>query len=244
MNIAMIISYDGSCFKGFQYQPGLKTVQGTLQIALAKCLKERIHIFGSGRTDAGVHAIGQVVNFKIKNLKIPMKNFKIWLNNSLNGEITVREIFEVPEDFHSRHSAKGKRYMYWIKRGEKEPLLRNYCWFWRNEPWDIKKIKEAAKILEGEHNFRGFCIRLEEHQNPERRIDAINVAEDSKGLFLLFEAKGFLRGMVRMFTSAILHAGSGKISVDDIKKRLEDPSHKGFPAKAPPNGLYLMEVIY
>lgn len=244
MNIAMKISYDGSCFKGFQRQPGLKTVQGTLEIFLSKLLKERININGSGRTDAGVHAIGQVVNFKIKDLKIPLKNFKIWLNNSLNGEIAIKDVWKVEEDFHARYSVLSKSYIYWIKQGNIEPWLRNYCWFWKGGELDMKIIKEGIEILKGEHDFRSFCIKPGKYQNTIRKIDDIKILNNKNGIFLLFKAKGFLRGMVRMLTSAIVHVACKKISINDIKDRLENPSHKGFPAKAPPNGLYLLEVIY
>jgi tRNA pseudouridine38-40 synthase len=118
MNIFMRIKYDGSCFKGFQRQhPALKlkTVQSDIERELSRIFCERIKINGSGRTDAGVHAIGQVVNFKTKNLKIPLEKIKLLLNRAFMGEIVVSDILKVPDDFHSRYSARGKVYLYWIK---------------------------------------------------------------------------------------------------------------------------------
>jgi len=248
MNIFLRISYDGSGFNGFQRQsPTLKirTIQAELERELSRILCERIKIYGSGRTDAGVHAIGQAVNFKIKNLKIPLEKIKLLLNRALKNEIFIRDIYEVSDDFHSRYSAKSKLYLYWIKRGPVQPWLRNYCWFWgdRNE-WKMDRINKAASLFIGEHDFSGYSVRLEKGLSTRREIFGIDVTGDEYDLKIAFHGSGFLRCMVRVLTSAIISHGCDLISLENLKRQLDLPGSVNLPPKAPPNGLYLVNVNY
>jgi len=247
MNIFLRISYDGSCFRGFQRQsPTLRlhTVQSELERELSRILCERITVIGSGRTDAGVHAIGQAVNFKIKNLKIPVDKIKLLLNRALEGKIVIRDIYEVSDDFHARYSAKGKLYLYWIKRTPIEPWLRNYCWFWDKQGWDMESIREAASIFRGVHDFSGYSIRLEKGLNTIKEIFNIEVSGDKNDLKIAFHGRGFLRCMVRVLTSAIISHGCGLVSIEALKKQLDYPGSINLPPKAPPNGLFLVNVNY
>ncbi|MDD2715865.1 MAG: tRNA pseudouridine(38-40) synthase TruA [Candidatus Wallbacteria bacterium] len=244
LNIALTISYDGSCFHGFQRQPKARTVQGCLEEALKPIVGHKLTIAGSGRTDTGVHALGQVVNFKTKSLQVPLEKIKLLLNHSLNGEITVRSVYTVPADFHSRYSVKRKVYLYWVKTGELEPWLRNYCWFWRKRSFDKTLVQRTAEIFLGEHDFAGFAANLEPRTNTVKRLYSLEVTENREGTIFTFEGDGFLRGMVRVLTSMLLHCGAGYIKPEALQLQLSHPGKVNLPEKAPPNGLYLAKVIY
>ncbi|MDD5089843.1 MAG: tRNA pseudouridine(38-40) synthase TruA [Candidatus Wallbacteria bacterium] len=246
MNVFLIVSYDGSCFQGFQIQPGLKTVQGELEKHLTELLQEKILIIGSGRTDAGVHAIGQPVNFKTNCLKLPLEKVTLLLNRSLRGEIVVRQAAFAPPDFHARYSAKGKVYLYWMRLGGPEPWLRKYCWFWEKRPIDTANLRETMRIFVGEHDFAGFAVKLEPQarKNTVRKLLSAEIVEVPGGVIMTFEGEGFLRGMVRVMTSAAVHCAAGYLDRQDLIRQLEKPGAVILPPKAPPNGLYLGRVFY
>jgi tRNA pseudouridine38-40 synthase len=185
-----------------------------------------------------------VVNFKTKNLKIPLEKIKLLLNRAFMGEIVVSDILKVPDDFHSRYSARGKVYLYWIKMPPIEPWLRDYCWFWKKQAWDIEKIRKAASVFIGVHDFSGYAVRLEKGIKTVKEIFNIEISGNNTDLKIAFHGSGFLRCMVRVLTSAIVSHGCGLVSLEELKRQLDCPGSVNLPPKAPPNGLYLVKVNY
>ena len=247
-NIALLISYDGTNYNGFQRQkPPSVAIQNILEDRLAKIFGEKIVMTASGRTDAGVHAAGQVVNFftdgRIEVEKIPKA-----ASGVLPPEIVVREAWEVDKNFSALHSAKSKIYLYRIQRGKiLNPFVKNFAW---HIPFslDVEKMQDALKILIGEHNFSAFKAASDTKMNPVRTIfDAEIFAENFFGAELLtvkIHASGFLYHMARNIVAAVVAVGRERLSLDDFEKIFAIGDRNLFPATAPACGLCLYKVFY
>jgi tRNA pseudouridine38-40 synthase len=234
-NIKIIVEYEGTGFYGWQVQPGKRTIQGELEKALKTIFNKKIRITGSGRTDAGVHALGQIASFAAPK-KIPLKELKNALNGNISQDILVKQCKKVPEDFNARFSANSRIYRYQIAK-EKSVFNKRY-FFQIEEPLDIKEMKKAGKELLGERNFRhlatkdsGICL-----------LKRIKISEDKNSTFIEVEANRFLRRMVRGIVGLLIAAGKGKITVSDVKKVLAGKKRR--PSVAPPQGLFLVKVKY
>jgi len=240
-NIKLTIAYDGSSFFGFQIQPDVLTIQGAIESALLKILKEKIDIVGAGRTDAGVHAINQVVNFKT-NLSIPTEKIPIAINSILEPSIIVKEAQEVPLDFNSRFSAKSRSYIYIIYiMDTSSPFLRNYVWHLKERP-NVEEIKDALSIFVGVHDFTSFS--KSNGEMTVREVYQISILE--RGSFLVFyiKANAFLRGMVRLIVKALIDLGNRELTLEDLKYILDSKKRGLVKGIAPPHGLYLYKVEY
>lgn len=251
-NIRLTIAYDGTDFHGWQRQPQAPTIQEALETRISKITGAVVTLCGSGRTDAGVHASGQVANFRTE-CSIPCAGLVKALNDSLPISIRVRQADEVPAAFHARHSATAKIYRYRILQAPIcPPFLARYVYH-HPYPLDCRQMARAARLLEGEHDFTSFAgsdpARREiEPQGDSniRKVSHSRIAVRKELQMIVYEIRGsgFLHHMVRNIAGTLLEVGSGKRSPDDIPViiRARDRSKAG--ATAPANGLWLVKVEY
>jgi tRNA pseudouridine38-40 synthase len=243
-NIRLLLEYDGTRYHGWQRQADAVTIQQTLEEALARLTGEKVALIGSGRTDAGVHALKQVANFRLKST-IPLKAFHDGLNSMLPKDIAVLEAAEASPEFHARKSALHKTYEYRIlNRRNRSPLHRHYAW-WIAPRLDLEALAAAAAFLPGEHDFSAFRARGSDNINPVRQI-LTATWRDEPGAWLSFTitATGFLRGMVRSLVGTMAEAGRGKVPATLLAELLTSGARHLAGPTAPPQGLYLVEVFY
>lgn len=242
-NIRMVLEYDGSSFYGFQIQPQVRTVQGVLTEALRKLTQEDIQVIGAGRTDAGVHALGQVVNFFTAST-IPAERFAPALNGILPPDVRVLKSEEVSQDFHARYSALAKTYCYVIYRCRQGGVLkRNYALLYPGK-LDVSAMQEAASYARGRHNFKAFCASGSNVRNYVRSIKEFTVSEEGHWLKITVTADGFLYHMVRNLVGTLLEVGSGQRRAEDMVWLLQEGERSQAGVTAPPQGLYLVKIEY
>ncbi len=239
----MTVAYDGTDFHGFQAQPHLRTVQGELEQAIRKLTGEPVQVIGSGRTDAGVHAWGQTVNF-LTSSRIPVEKWPLAMNANLPPDVVVRDAQEVPESFHSRYDASGKVYRYQIDRGAvPDVFCRRYAW---HVPYklDLERMRQAAGHLTGEHDFTSFCNAAAPIEDKVRRVDQVAVEEQGNLLRITVQGSGFLWNMVRIMAGTLVDVGRGRIDPQQIPDILQARDRKRAGVTAPAHGLALLEVHY
>jgi len=236
----LTISYDGSYFHGFQRQKELISVQQVLEDTLSKIFKSNIIIHGSGRTDAGVHAVGQVIHFD-SNQIIPCDNLRKVLNKNIYPHIYVKDIVYVENTFHAQKSAIAKEYHYKVSINEFNPLESNYYLFFHDR-LDISKIREAMTYIVGEHDFKTFAKISK--KTTIRNIYNFDLKVDNGILEFIIKGNGFLYNMVRIIVSLMLKVGEGKFEPYHIKEILDGKSRSLAPFVAAPQGLYLYKVFY
>ncbi|MFO1441985.1 tRNA pseudouridine(38-40) synthase TruA [Bacillus sp. Bva_UNVM-123] len=239
-----IVSYDGTRFAGYQVQPNKLTVQSVLEGALAKLHKGTEGcITASGRTDAGVHAKGQVIHFD-SSLNIPLAKWDIALNSLLPDDIAIKSVEEVKASFHARFDAVGKEYRYFVQRTEKrDPFRRNYAYHYPY-PLNIHEMKKASLALIGTHDFTSFCSAKTEVMDKVRTIREIEMIEDGTQLVFRFVGNGFLYNMVRILVGTLIEVGSGARTADSISEIIAQKDRIYAGKTAPAHGLYLWEVYY
>ena len=240
--LKMTIVYNGARFFGWQKQEGRRTVQGELETALFALTGQNVTVEGSGRTDKGVHALGQVASVCF-DCNIPLKNLKRAINNLLPEDIFVKRVELEKNDFHARFSAKKKTYKYVVQVGGDRPAIMNELRAFYPYEVDLCKMSECAKFLIGKHNFKGFCSSATQVQNFEREIFDLSIKK--KGRVYIFEVtgSGFLYNMVRIIVGTLLEFGRNKLSTEDIQKALAgERKHAGV--VMPACGLYLKQVCY
>lgn len=242
--IKLTIEYDGTDFVGWQVQPTGRSVQEVLEGALGTLLKERVSATGAGRTDAGVHAAGQVVSFRTEK-NLPMKAFVLGSNSLLPPDVAVLSAEEVEEGFHARHSARGKRYEYRISnRPTRSPLRRRNNWeIYRR--LDADAMRRAAAWFLGEHDFSAFRAAdcpARTTRRVMRRFDV--VGEGGGDLLITVEATAFLKQMVRNLVGTLAEVGMGKRDPDSIPELLASRDRTLAGATAPPQGLTMAKVFY
>ena len=244
INYKMILQYDGSRYSGWQVQGNTEqTIQGKLQSVLEKMTGEEIELHGSGRTDAGVHAMGQVANFKLQSAYEP-EEIKRYCNQYLPEDIVVLEVYEVPLRFHSRLNAIKKTYCYRIFLGEKPDVFRRKYVTPVAENLDINKMKAAAEVLLGTHDFTSFCGNRHFKKSAVRTIYEIRLEEKTDELDIYFTGNGFLQNMVRILTGTLLEVGTGKQEVCEMKEILEGRNRSLAGTMAAAKGLVLVNVEY
>jgi len=243
-NIRLLLEYDGTRYHGWQRQSDALTIQGVVEEAVARLTGERLALIGSGRTDAGVHALAQTANFRTKSA-IPLRAFHKGLNSMLPRDIAVLEAIEAPPEFHARKSARAKTYEYRIlNRPNRSPLARHYAW-WIAPYLDLTVMARAAAVLPGEHDFTAFRASGSDNINPVRRVLAATWREAPGGwLTFTITATGFLRGMVRSLVGTMAEVGRGKAPPTILAELLESHARHLAGPTAPPQGLYLVEVFY
>jgi tRNA pseudouridine38-40 synthase len=248
-NLKLILAYDGTDFAGWQVQPDALTVQGTLASAIGRITGEKVLPQASGRTDAGVHALAQVVTF-VTESSVPTANFVKALNDVLPASVRVLEVEEAAPDFHARHSARAKTYRYRIYRaGICPPFLARYVWHYPF-PLDEDAMIRAAGEVEGEHDFTSFAAVDPERGHEGfpvsnvRTIVSSNWERQRNELVYTVTGSGFLHHMVRNLVGTFILVGKGMLKAEDVSRILEARNRSAAGATAPASGLYLVDVNY
>lgn len=246
-NFKLTIEYDGTPFYGWQIQKDRQTIQGTIQKALSIILNQPIHLTGSGRTDAGVHAHGQVAHFHAET-KLTCDKIQKGLNSIIKEPIIVVSCECVPLDFHARFHAKSKEYHYHILNTPIPCALgRNYVWHISKE-LDLKQMQKCASLIIGEHDFKSFENAGSPRAHSIRKIfkadiSRLNMGKKSHVVFKI-RGNGFLRGMVRNIVGTLVQAGLAKLNEDVFCEIIAAKDRSAACETAPPQGLFLMEVNY
>lgn len=243
----MLMAYDGHLFHGFQVQPNQRTVQGTVEEALKKMTKgKRVIVEGSGRTDAGVHAMGQVIQFDYPGNRIPAEKMILALNSMMPMDIIFKECEIASPDFHVRYSIKGKWYRYRMSLDHfVNPFKRFYTGHYPY-PIDVSKMKEAAKDLLGKHDFTSFAASGGQIKNKVRTMYYVNVEKNEAQNELVFDfiCSGFLYNMVRILVAMLLEIGNGKRPINDVPRIIKAKNRQEVRETAQANGLFLYHVFY
>lgn len=257
--LRLTLAYDGTNYRGWQIQPNGISLQAVLERALKKYTGETIKVAASGRTDAGVHAVGQVVSFRT-SLPAPCEGFLHGLQNRLPDDMVIRKVEEAPANFHARFDALSKRYRYVIHNSPiRWPFLRNYA-NWHRGRLDDRAMHEAVQVLVDTHDFRCFETDWPNRKTSVRTVFEAKLARyDSSAVPALagapaipgddfvcldITADGFLYNMVRSIVGTLIHVGRGKWTADDVRRILENQDRRRAGDTAPAHGLYLMEVTY
>lgn len=239
MRYLIVISYDGSKFYGFQRLNDYNTVQKVLEEALSLINKSPVLVKGAGRTDRGVHAIGQCVSFDL-DVNITIDGLRKALNSIIKPYIYVKEVYVVDKDFHARFNTIKKKYVYKINLGDYNPLMSDYVYQCEYK-LDLERMKEVAKLYLGVHDFHNFVSG--ERDNSKCIIYDINFSVDNNILNIEFVGKSFYRYMVRNLVGMMIEVGRGKVDISNVKKML-DSIDEIFGYTAPACGLYLMDIDY
>ncbi|RMF89714.1 MAG: tRNA pseudouridine(38-40) synthase TruA [Nitrospinota bacterium] len=242
-NIKMTLEYDGTAYHGWQIQQEQPTIQQVVEEALSTILNTPTRVFASGRTDAGVHALAQVAHFRTES-PIPLPSLLRGVNSLLPPDIAVKEMVEVPDDFHARYSARGKIYKYQILTGPlPSAFLHRYAWH-IPRPLDLSAMEKAARLLEGTHDFTSFRGRKCMAPSPVRTISRIWFSSSPPLLTIFFQANAFLKHMVRNLVGTLVEVGLGKRAPTDIPRILAGRDRRLAGRTAPPQGLFLVKVLY
>lgn len=243
--VKAVVSYDGTNFAGYQSQPGMRTVQSEIDKALVKIHKKiPVHSVASGRTDAGVHANGQVIHFDT-SLALPLDRWQMALNVLLPTDIRIVGAEFVDEHFHARYSAKGKTYSYrWSYSNVHSPFERNFSVHLGNLRPDVERMQEAARHLIGTHDFTSYCSAKTATSNKVRTVRQLTCEKQGDYLVMTIEGDGFLYNMVRTIAGMLLAVGRGWNSPEDVKRILELCDRNEAGKTAPAHGLYLESVTY
>ena len=244
INIKLIIEYDGTNYVGWQRQPQGLTIQEIIENALGEITGEEITLYGSGRTDSGVHALAQVTNFKT-DMNIDSSTLQKGLNSILPKDISIINAESVDPEFHSQYSAQSKIYIYKIlNRPYPSALNRQRAWF-MSYPLCVNSIIHAAEYLLGEHDFKAFTHTSTYVKSTVRRVlDVSVVREGQENIEITIEANGFLKRMVRLIVGTLVQVGKERITPKDFKEILDSGEKTKFVYAAPAHGLYLKEVKY
>lgn len=243
MNVLLTITYDGTDFCGYQVQPNKRTVESELNLALKTVLGKEVKTVASGRTDSGVHALSQKVNFQTDS-SIPVEKFPMALNRVLPSDIKVVSAKRVAENFNARYSAKRKTYKYSCYFSQmEEPLKLRYA-VCLKYPLDIDKMKEVAKAFEGEHDFKCCLASGSSIKTTVRTVYSVKIQKKGKNLDFFVTGNGFLYNMVRIIVGTLIKAGEGKIDRTQVEKALITGNRELLGKTMPSKGLTLYSVIY
>ena len=253
-NLRLKIEYDGNNYYGWQIQPNKKTVQGEIIKAIKSITGEEVELIGSGRTDTGVCAYSQVANFKL-NKEIELNKLKLGLNSKLKGNIVIKDIEEVSQEFHSRFNAKKKTYIYIINNNEVPSALTKNKEYYYKRKLDVNKMNNAIKYLIGEHDFKAFKSSGSPKKTTVRTIYDAEVKlvntnilgenkDEDKRIVIKLTGNGFLYNMVRIIAGTVLEVGEGKIKASEMKNILESKNREKAGKTLPATGLFLYNVEY
>ena len=243
-NIKLTIEYDGKRYLGWQrLGDSEKTIQEKVEGVIKLLTGEEIEIVGSGRTDAGTHARGQVANFKT-NHQMSLPEMQLFFNRYLPQDIVVNKIEEVPERFHARYHAKGKQYSYYVWNNAIPSVFARNTSFHCPQPLDLEKMQQAAEKLIGTHDFIGFSALKKSKKSTVRTIDEITITPEGALLRFTFKGNGFLHKMVRILTGTLIAIGDGTLPPEVIDQVLAHKVRQAAGETVPSHGLFLDEVYY
>ncbi len=242
-NIKLIIEYDGKGFNGWQKQPDRLNIQGEIEKAIEEITGEKVDLTASGRTDAGVHSLGQTANFKTDS-KIPTEKFAKAINSRLKKSIVIKSAEEVDEKFHSRYSVKSKTYRYIINNSENGTAIYRGLEYHVPMKLDYEKMNEAIKYFIGEHDFKAFKASGTSSKSSVRKIFDGSVRKEGERVIIEVTGTGFLYNMVRIISGTLLDVGLGKIKPEDIPSIIESKDRTKAGKTLPAHGLYLLQVNY
>ena len=243
-NIKLTIEYDGKEFHGWQKQPNQLNIQGEIERAISEVTKEKgIELNASGRTDAGVHALGQVANFKTNSM-IPIEKMAVAINSRLKQSIVIKKAEEVDERFHSRYHCKKKTYRYVINNSENGTAIYRNLECHIPQKLDIEKMKQAVQYFKGEHDFKAFKASGTSSKSSVRVIYQATVEKKEEKIWIELTGNGFLYNMVRIIAGTLVEVGMGKILPEEIPKIIESKQRVRAGKTLPPQGLYLIQVQY
>ncbi len=242
MRYLVTIEYVGTAYAGWQVQPNAKSAEGEIERVLTKLLNFPTKIYGSGRTDAGVHAHGQTFHFDTIGIK-DLGKFQYAMNCLLPGDMHVLNIEEKDEDFHARFSVKSKQYDYFINVGEYNPFEKDRAYQFLRK-LDVEAMKDAITAFVGEHNFKNFTTKMIDESNFVRKIYSASIKEEGDIIHISFTGNGFMRYMMRMMVGALIEVGLGKLTTMRLKIILVETKRRIVSYKAPACGLYLEKVTY
>jgi tRNA pseudouridine38-40 synthase len=241
--VKLILEYDGSRYAGWQRQPDQPTIQEAVETALFQLTQETVSVIGAGRTDSGVHAVGQVASFRIGRQWTPRQWIR-GLNARLPDDVAVRSVALMPDDFHARYAARGKLYEYRIlNRPERPALDRAYLWH-VHKPLDPSAMERAASYLLGSHDFSSFEGTLTDNEDPVCDLRQLSLTKEDDVIRVLAYADRFLKHMVRAIVGTLVEVGHGKRAPDSLKTILVAKDRTAAGRTAPPHGLFLMRVDY
>ena len=243
MNIRLDIAYDGSNYKGWQKQDHAPSIQEEVEKAIKNSLGQKTKLICAGRTDAGVHACGQVANCIIET-EIPADKIKYWINNSLPGDIRILASKNVEDRFHARFDAKSKIYTYKIyNKRNMHPLYRNHYQEIYNR-LDLETMERASEYFIGSHDFTSFSACLSPDTNTYRTIDSIEIIDKFPVIEINYQAESFLRNQIRIITGTIIQVARGKIKLENLGWIFEARDRSKAGPTLTGSGLYLVKVIY
>lgn len=242
-NIRLDIQYDGTDFSGWQVQPDVPTIQGEIESAIEKVTGKRVNLFAAGRTDAGVHALNQVANFKVDHYLLPEK-YKDAINHYLPNTILIMTSIEVSQDFHARKSALWRQYRYVIGL-ELSALYYGYRWEYPF-PLNIDRMGQIANCIKGVHDFSAFCVLSSQKENNDCDVMSCGWRQDESQLIFDIQANRFLHTMVRSLVGVMVETGREKdfLTLEQFKNILRSGDHTRVKTVAPTRGLYLVAVGY
>jgi tRNA pseudouridine38-40 synthase len=238
----LLIEYEGSNYHGWQQNAGVKTIQGEMLTSCQKLFDtKKIELYGAGRTDAGVHALGQVAHLNAST-QMPAKTILKRLNEILPHDIHILKLEKCDEGFHARYNAVARSYVYIISR-QRSAFGKRYVW-WVKEDLSVRKMQEVAAVFRGFHDFSSFGATTEEEKSTRVDISYLNVSESGNQILIHILGSHFLWMMVRRITGVLVHAGKGKLNVKEIRGFLDQYSERPSQLAAPPSGLYLQRIYY
>lgn len=242
-NIKLIIEYDGKDFNGWQKQPNKLNIQGEIERAIESITGEKVELNASGRTDAGVHALGQVANFKTES-KIPIEKFAIAINSQVKDSIRIINAEEVEENFHSRYNCKQKTYRYIVNNSTYGSSVYRNLEYHMPVKLNFEKMEKAVKYFEGEHDFKAFKSSGTSSKSSIRTIYKAIVKKEGDRIIIELTGNGFLYNMVRIISGTLVDVGLGKIAPNSIPEIIKGKDRTKAGKTLPPQGLYLVEVNY
>lgn len=242
-NIKLTIEYDGKDYNGWQKQPNHLNIQGEIERAIKNVTREDVELIGSGRTDAGVHAFGQVANFKIDS-DFPIEKMATAINSQLKQSIRILKAEDVPLEFHSRYHCHKKTYAYIIENSEQGTAIYRNTTYHVAQPLNIEKMQEAVNYLVGEHDFSSFKSSGTSSKSSVRIIYEAKILKEQSRVIIMLTGNGFLYNMVRIIAGTLLEVGLEHITPKEVKNILEAKDRKKAGKTLPAQGLFLMSVDY
>lgn len=242
-NYRLLLEYDGTRYYGWQRQPNQTTIQGKLENVLSLMCGTEVEVIGAGRTDSGVHARGMTANVHL-DTELTAEEIRDYLNRYLPDDIAVLKVSEASPRFHARYNAVGKTYCYTCFDGEVKPVFDRKYYTRLEEKPDLERMRQAAEILVGEHDFRNFCVNPRMKKSTVRLVDRIAIEREGGYIRFTFHGTGFLQNMVRIMVGTLLEVGMGRMSTEQVRTALENPERQKAGPTAPAQGLCLMEVDY